>query len=117
MNNSKSDTLSQRSLDKRKAKRWAVVWTVIYLMLMPVLFMFALFSFMIFDNPRMTLPIGFSVIFTFFWTPLSMAIAIYSIWKSYSRSQYSQMYGYCALPFFIFFAFWNVAGYLLCFID
>jgi hypothetical protein len=105
MNNSKDNALAEKNLDKKKAKCWAIRWTVFYLILFPIFFYTALLSFMVFDGPRITMPIGLSIIFTWFWTPLSMLATTFLIWLSYFREQYKKTRLYCAVPFITFGAF------------
>jgi len=72
--------------------------TIIYLLLFPFLFYMSLFSFMAFDNPRMTTFLGLLFIFLFLCIPLSIPVSIFFMWRRYFQMQYSKAHFHCAVP-------------------
>ena len=85
--------------DQKSAKYCAVGWTIAFLIFFPFFFFVALMSSMIFDNPKMTAPMGLWIMFMIFWIPLSMPISIYLMWSNYSRGLYRKTRLFWALPF------------------
>ena len=85
-------------IGQKIAKRYAVISTTIYLILFPLLLYFSLFSFMVFDNPRMTVPLGLTYISLFLSIPISIPISIFLVWLMYSRAEYYKVLIFCALP-------------------
>ena len=87
---------------KKTAKCLAVISTLIYIVLFPPFFYMGLLSSMIFDNPRMTAPVGLSIIFLTLLISLSMPVSIYLIWSRYLRGLYKKTLFFCALPLMTF---------------
>ena len=85
--------------DKKSAKNFATVWTVIYLMLFPFFLLMTLMSAMIFDSPSMTVPIGLGYMFMISWIPVSMAISIYLMWSNYCKGRYKKTRVFWIVPF------------------
>jgi hypothetical protein len=83
-----------------KVKKWAIFSTMLYLVLFPFVFYVALFSAMIFDNSRVTIPLGLSIIAISFLIPLSMPLSIFFIWFHYCRFRHRQALFFCAVPIF-----------------
>jgi hypothetical protein len=98
---------------KRKAKICAVAWTIIYVLLLPLLSYFALLSAMIFDNPHLSIPKGLSIIFTIslmnklvgfidllpiFAMPLSLLLMCFN----YSKTHYNITRLCWVIPIFFF---------------
>jgi len=83
---------------KRKAKICAVIWTIIYVLLLPLLSYFALLSAMIFDNPHLSIPKGLSIIFTISLIPLSLPVSIDLMWSSYVCKEYSKTLFFWSVP-------------------
>jgi hypothetical protein len=83
---------------QKKAKNYGLISTVAYGILFPILLYLSLFSFMAFDNPRMTIPLGLTYIFLFLSIPLSIPIALFFIWLKYSHAEYKKALVFCALP-------------------
>ena len=75
--------------------------TIIYLILLPFLFMFAATSIMIFDSPSMSVPFGLSIIFFCFCVPLSIPFTFYFVWSRYLRGEYKKSCQFCLLPLYI----------------
>ncbi len=84
--------------DQKKTKRCAWIATIIYLLLLPFLFMMAVASIMVFDCPDMAVPIGLSIIFMYFCVPLSIPFTLYLIWSRYSRNDYKKSRQFCLIP-------------------
>ena len=60
--------------------------------------MFAATSVMIFDSPRMSVPVGLSIIFVHLSVALSVPFALYRIWSRYSREYYQKSRRSCLIP-------------------
>lgn len=84
--------------EQKVAKNYGFIFTVIYVILFPILLYFSLFSFMAFDNPRMTTPLGLTYIFLFLSIPLSIPIALFLLWLKYLRGEYQKTLVFCTLP-------------------
>ena len=88
---------------KRKSvKHCAVGFTVLYMILFFPFFYMGLLSSMVFDNPRMTVPVGLSIIFLTLLISLSMPVSVYLMWSRYLRGEYKKSRIFCALPIFTF---------------
>ena len=87
--------------DRKKTKKCAWIATVIYLILFPFFFMFAVTNIMIFDSPSMSVPFGLSIIFLFFCIPLSIPFTFYFVWSRYSQGKYKRSRQLCQLPLYI----------------
>lgn len=87
--------------DRKKTKKCAWAATIIYLILFPLLFMFAVTSIMIFDSPRMSVLFGLSIIFLCFCVPLSIPFTFYFVWSRYSQGKYKKSRQFCLLPLYI----------------
>lgn len=87
---------------EKQAKYLAVISTIIYMILFPCFFYMGLLSSMVFDNPRMTIPVGLVIIFLTLLISLSMPISIYLIWSRYLRHLYKQSIFFCSLPIITF---------------
>lgn len=83
---------------KKKAKICAVTWTIIYVLLLPLLSYFALLSAMIFDDPHLSIPKGLSVIFTISFIPLSLPISVDLMWSSYVCEEYGKTLFFWSIP-------------------
>jgi hypothetical protein len=83
---------------KKKAKICAVAWTIMYVLLLPLLSYFALLSAMIFDNPHLSIPKGLSIIFTISLIPLSLPVSIDLMWSSYVCEEYDKTLFFWSLP-------------------
>lgn len=83
---------------KRKAKICAVAWTIIYVLLFPLLSYFALLSAMIFDNPHLSIPKGLFIIFTITLIPLSLPVSIELMWSTYICKEYGKTLLYWLVP-------------------
>lgn len=88
--------------NQKSAKRCAVGFTILYIILFLPFFYMGLLSSMVFDNPRMTVPIGLSIIFLTLLISLSMPVSIYLMWSRYLRGEYRKTLIFCALPIFTF---------------
>jgi hypothetical protein len=95
-----SPLISNRAAQKT-TKYLAVVCTIIYSILFPFLFYMGLLSSMIFDNPRMTVPVGLSIIALTLLISLSIPISIYLTWSRYLRGLYRRAIFFCALPLIV----------------
>ena len=84
--------------NQKSARRCAIGYSVVYSILFFPFFYMGLLTSMIFDNPRMTTPVGLSIIFLAFMIPLSMLISIYLMWSRYLFGRYEKIYLFCALP-------------------
>jgi hypothetical protein len=89
---------------RNSVRRLATGFTIAYIILFFPFFYMGLFSCMTFDNPRMTVPVGLSIMFFIFLIPFSMPVSIYLMWSRYFRGQYQKTRIFCALPFFTFIA-------------
>lgn len=87
--------------DRKKTKKCAWTATIIYLLFFPFLFMFAAASIMIFDSPRMPVPLGLSIIFMYFCIPFSIPFTFYFIWSRYSQAEYKKSRQFCLIPLYI----------------
>ena len=87
---------------KKITKYLAVASTLIYIVLFPFFFYMGLLSSMVFDNPRMTTPVGLSIIFLTLLISLSMPVSIYLIWSRYLRGLYKKALFFCILPLVTF---------------
>ena len=83
---------------KKKAKICAVAWTVIYVLLLPLLSYFALLSAMIFDDHHLSIPKGLSIIFTISLIPLSLPLSVDLMWSSYVCEAYGKILFFWSLP-------------------
>ena len=83
---------------KRKAKVCAVTWTVIYVLLLPLLSYSALLSVMIFDDPHLSIPKGLSIIFTISLIPLSLPVSVDLMWSSYVCEEYDKTLFFWSVP-------------------
>ncbi len=81
------------------AKFLAITCTCIFIALFPALTWMALFWSAAADASTM---LDFFVMFTWFWTPLSIPITIYFIWLNYAREDYRKSKLFCCLPFSTF---------------
>ncbi|MDP1880217.1 MAG: hypothetical protein Q8K60_04685 [Parachlamydiaceae bacterium] len=88
--------------ERKRAKRYALSFTILYIFLFPLFFNMGLVSFMIFDTPRMTIFLGLPVVFLTLLISLTMLISIYLMRSSYLRGEYKKIYFYCVLPLFTF---------------
>jgi hypothetical protein len=97
------ETIDREEKKNRKsAKRCAVGFTILYTILFFPFFYMGLLSSMVFDNPRMTVPIGLSIIFLTLLISLSMPVSIYLMWSRCLRGEYKKTRIFCALPIFTF---------------
>ncbi|MGM0440215.1 MAG: hypothetical protein ACQEP8_03765 [Chlamydiota bacterium] len=88
---------------KKYTKLLAIFFTTVYAVLFP-LFLYASSSYVVvFDDPKITLPIGVMMIITGLLLPLSMPVSIYFIWSKYLRKQYEKVRLFCALPIATYF--------------
>lgn len=83
---------------KKKAKICAVTWTIIYVLLLPLLSYFALLSAMIFDSPHLSVPKGLSIIFSISLIPLSLPVSIDLMWSSYMCEEYRKTLFFWSVP-------------------
>ena len=83
---------------KRKAKVCAIVWTIIYVFLFPLLTYFALFSSMVFDSPHISILKGLSITFIASLIPLSLPVSIDLMWSSYICAEYSKTLTFWSVP-------------------
>ncbi len=83
---------------KKKAMICAIIWTIVYLLLLPFLSYFTLLSLMIFDNPYLSISKGLTIIFTIALIPLSMPVTIILMWSSYACKKYSKTLYFCLIP-------------------
>jgi hypothetical protein len=84
---------------QRNARRYAIGFTILYLILFPFFFYMGLLSSMIvFATPSVTVPIGLLVVSLSVSISLSMLLSIYLMWSRYLREQYSRIYFASALP-------------------
>ncbi len=83
---------------KRKAKICAVTWTIIYILLLPLLSYFALLSPMIFDDPHLSILKGLSIIFTISLIPLSLPVSVDLMWSSYVCEEYGKTLFFWSIP-------------------
>lgn len=83
---------------KKKAKVCAVVWTIIYILLLPLLSYFALLSVMIFDHTHLSIPKGLSIVFTLSLIPLSLPVSIDLMWSSYLCEEYGKTLFFWSVP-------------------
>lgn len=86
---------------RKKTKSCIRAATIMYLILFPFLFMFAIATVMVFDSPSMTVPFGLSIIFLFFCVPLSIPFTIYLVWSRYAQGKYKKSRQFCLLPLYI----------------
>lgn len=91
-------TDGEEEKNRKSAKHCIAGFTVLYMVLFLPLFYMGLLSSMIFDNPRMTVPIGLSIIFFTLLISLSMPVSIYLMWSRYLRGEYKKIRIFCALP-------------------
>ncbi len=84
--------------EQRNTRRWAITATVIYLLLLLPLLALATTSVMIFDKPDLSIPVGLTLIFSYFCIPLSIIPALCLIWSRYTRSEYQKARRFCLLP-------------------
>jgi hypothetical protein len=97
------ETIAEDTNEMRNSvKRLATGFTIAYIILFFPFFYMGLFSSMTFDNPRMTVPVGLSIMFFIFLIPFSIPISIYLMWSRYLRGQYQKTRIFCVLPFFTF---------------
>jgi len=87
--------------DKKKTKKYAWIATTTYLVLFPFLFMLAVASIMIFDGPRVTVPIGLTIVFVYFCMPFSIPLTFYFVWSRYLRGDYKKSRQFCLLPMYV----------------
>lgn len=87
---------------KKKAKVCAILWTIIYVVLFPLLSYFALFSAMVFDSPHISLLNGLSIIFIISLIPLSLPVSIDLMWSSYVCEEYRKTLIFWSVPWLTF---------------
>ena len=87
--------------ERKKTKNCLRIATIVYLLLFPFLFVFAVASIMVFDSPSISIPIGLLNIFIYFWMPLSIPLALYLMWSRYLRSDYKTSRQYGWLPIYV----------------
>lgn len=83
---------------KSKAKICAVTWTIIYVLLLPLLSYFALLSAMVFDKPDLSILKGLSIVFIISLIPLSLPISIDLMWSSYVSEEYDRTLFFWSVP-------------------
>lgn len=88
--------------NRKTTKRCAWTAIIIYLLLFPVLFIFAIASVLIFDSPSMTMPVGLSIIFMCFCVSLSIPFTFYLIWSRYLQGDYKKSRQFCLIPIYIY---------------
>ena len=69
--------------EQKTTKRRLIIYTIIYLCFFPFALIFSLFSFMVFDDPGMTIFLGLFIMSIFFIVPLSILVYIFLIWRKY----------------------------------
>ena len=80
-------------------KYFAILWTLVYTALYPLVFQYATYSGMVFDGPRITAFQGFTFMALVFSIPFSMPLSVYLIWSRYLRGCYREAIFFCFLPF------------------
>ena len=94
------EAVNFKEIEDKKARRLAKTITIVYLLLFPVFFVFALASCMVFDKPNMNIPFGLMLIFLCFSIPLSMLFTLYLVWSRYTRGNYEQSRRLCWIPLY-----------------
>lgn len=98
--------IKQSPRHKRKALICAIVWTVIYILIFPMVFQLVSISMMVFDNPTITALEGLSIIFMCSLIPLSLPVTIDLMWSSYLSEEYKKTFIFWLTP-------WLLLGFLL----
>ncbi len=99
---------------KRTAKICAIAWTIIYVLLLPLLSYFALLSSMIFDNPDLSILKGLSIIFTISLIPLSLPVSIDLMWSSYMCEEYGKTLFFWLVPWLTLITVWALDSIIRC---
>lgn len=95
--------VAERAINyRKKTKYFAVLLTLIYVLLFPVAIYVALLSPMIFDKPSMTTPVGLIFMFLMGCIPLSMIISIWFMWAKSFQERCRSMWFFSLLPLFTF---------------
>ena len=92
---------NSEEFERKKAKRWAWIATVAYLMLFPFLLMLAFASVMVFDRPNTPILFGLGLIFMYFLMPLSIPCTFYLVWSRYTHGNYQQSRRFCWIPIWV----------------
>lgn len=88
--------IEEISSEQKKARRFIIIWTWLYMICFPFVLWMTLWSILVFDSPSMTVPIGLSIILACLCIPLSMLVSVWKMWSQYFKKKYR------ALPFFTF---------------
>jgi hypothetical protein len=83
---------------RKKAKICAIVWTIIYILLFPILIFMAMASLLVFDKPGLSLLKGLSIVFIYSLLPLSIPVSIDLMWSSYAGEEYQKTLIFWAVP-------------------
>lgn len=84
---------------KKKAKICAIIWTFVYILFFPFLCYSAMLSFMVFDRPNISTPLGLSIIFIIFLIPLSLPLSVDLMWSSFICKEYKKVLFLWTIPF------------------
>jgi hypothetical protein len=92
------------SISKRQkiAKWYATIFTILYVILFPVVFYFSILVIaMSFGSPMPKLTVSLLSLLDISF-PLSFVASIYLMWRSHSRTKYNLTYFFSALPIYAF---------------
>lgn len=97
--------IKQSPRHKRTALIFTIVWTVIYILIFPLLMLATFLSMMVFDSPSISVLEGLSFIFMCSLFPLSLLVAISLMWSSYRSEKYKKTFIFGSIP-------WLLLGFL-----
>lgn len=89
-------------MNQISAKYCAIISTTAYAILLPILTWMALFWSASSDPSKV---LDFFIVFTWFWTPISILFSIYLMWSKYRIGHYKNVLIFCSLPLLAFSVF------------
>jgi len=92
----------KKVINQGMAKACAIISTSVYLVLF-FPFCWMAFFWLAATEPSKAQDLVTS--FSWFWTPVSIPISVYSMWISYRMKNYKRVFLWCSLPLLVFGAF------------
>lgn len=97
-----TDTSSETVHKQKTVKRWLIMITLIYSLLLLPLFGMAYFSVFVFDSPNISAARGLTTMFLMWLIPICTLTSLFKIWSHYSRRSYRRVYFFLAFPVLVF---------------
>jgi hypothetical protein len=86
--------------DRNKAKIYAWIATVLYILIFLPILQFAAITGIVADSPTISRAVVYLILFFTFCVPLSMPISIYFVWSRYLKKKYKSSRRFCFVPFY-----------------